>query len=95
MYDGNDDNLFENYAAVAQRLSVYTVKDYVDILEYFVERWNVEKLTGLSGEGRRAQDYVCGLGQRLRKMEERAQEKAMEAASTIPFSWIFGREVKI
>ena len=87
LYDGNNDNLFENYVAIAQRLSVYNVKDYVDILEYFVERWNVGKQTGLSEEGRRAQDYVCGLGQRLRKMEKRAQEKAMEAASVTPNFW--------
>ena len=94
MYDGCDDDLFEHFSAVAQRLGVYTAKDYVDNLEFFVERWNVEKLTGLSSEGRKAQDYVCGLAQRLRKLEERAQEKAKQAP-TIPFSWIFDREVKL
>ncbi|KAJ9701703.1 hypothetical protein PVL29_006887 [Vitis rotundifolia] len=94
MYDGCDDDLFEHFSAVAQRLGVYTAKDYVDILEFFVERWNVEKLTGLSSEGRKAQDYVCGLAQRLRRLEERAQEKAKQAP-TIPFSWIFDREVKL
>ncbi|RVW69313.1 Stearoyl-[acyl-carrier-protein] 9-desaturase, chloroplastic [Vitis vinifera] len=94
MYDGCDDDLFEHFSAVAQRLGVYTAKDYVDNLEFFVERWNVEKLTGLSSEGRKAQDYVCGLAQRLRKLEERAQEKAKQAP-TIPFGWIFDREVKL
>ena len=94
MYDGCDDDLFEHFSAVAQRLGVYTAKDYVDNLEFFVERWNVEKLTGLSSEGRKAQDYVCGLAQRLRKLEERAQEKVKQAP-TIPFSWIFDREVKL
>ena len=94
MYDGCDDDLFEHISAVAQRLGVYTAKDYVDILEFFVERWNVEKLTRLSSEGRKAQDYVCGLAKRLRKLEERAQEKAQQAP-TIPFSWIFDREVKL
>ncbi|KAJ9701707.1 hypothetical protein PVL29_006890 [Vitis rotundifolia] len=94
MYDGCDDNLFEHFSAVAQRLGVYIAKDYVDNLEFFVERWNVEKLTGLSSEGREAQDYVCGLAQRLRKLEERAQERAKQAP-TIPFSWILDREVKL
>ena len=94
MYDGCDENLFEHFSAVAQRLGVYTAKDYVDVLEFFVERWNVEKLTGLSSEGRKAQDYVCGLAQRLRKLEERAQEKAKQAP-TIPFSWILDREVRL
>ncbi|KAL6312957.1 hypothetical protein AAG906_024526 [Vitis piasezkii] len=94
MYDGRDDNLFDHFSAVAQRLGVYTAKDYADILEFLVGRWNVEKLTGLSGDGRKAQDYVCGLAPRFRKLEERAQGRAKEAL-TIPFSWIFDREVKL
>jgi len=55
MYDGQDDNLFEHFSTVAQRLGVYTAKDYADILEFLVERWNVETLTDLSSEGHRAQ----------------------------------------
>ncbi|PKI69805.1 hypothetical protein CRG98_009680 [Punica granatum] len=77
---------------VAQRLGVYTTKDYADILEFLVGRWKVEKLTVLSGEGRRAQDYVCGLPSRIRRLEERAQRQAKESP-TIPFSWIFDRKV--
>ncbi|KAK4359934.1 hypothetical protein RND71_022163 [Anisodus tanguticus] len=93
MYDGKDDNLFEHFSAVAQRLGVYTAKDYADILEFLVVRWEVEKLTGLSSEGRRAQDYVCGLAPRIRKLEERAQARAKQR-SPVPFSWIFGKEIK-
>ncbi|XVF84286.1 hypothetical protein PTKIN_Ptkin17bG0024800 [Pterospermum kingtungense] len=94
MYDGEDDNLFDHFSAVAQRLGVYTAKDYADIVEFLVERWKVKDLTGLSGDGREAQDYVCRLASRIRKLEERAQEKAKQAPS-IPFSWIFDREVKL
>ncbi|MCL8600346.1 acyl-ACP desaturase [Proteus mirabilis] len=94
MFDGGDDNLFEHYSSVAQRLGVYTAKDYADILEFLVARWNVEKLTGLSGEGHKAQDYVCGLPPRIRRLEERAQARAKKVAD-VPFSWIFGRELKV
>jgi acyl-[acyl-carrier-protein] desaturase len=94
MYDGQDDNLFEHFSTVAQRLGVYTAKDYADILEFLVERWNVETLTDLSSEGHRAQDFVCGLPARIRKIEERAQGRAKEAAKNIPFSWIFGRNIR-
>ncbi|KAJ8755449.1 hypothetical protein K2173_019247 [Erythroxylum novogranatense] len=94
MYDGRDENLFEHFSAVAQRLGVYTAKDYVDILEFLVGRWKVEKLTGLSGEGREAQDYVCGLAPKIRRLVDRAQGRAKEAP-TIPFSWIFDRQVKL
>lgn len=94
MYDGCDDNLFENFSAVAQRLGVYTAKDYADILEFLVGRWKVEKLNGLSGDGRKAQDYVCGLAPRIRRLEERAQGRAKQARSK-PFSWIFDRQVSL
>ncbi|GAB4825473.1 Stearoyl-[acyl-carrier-protein] 9-desaturase 7, chloroplastic [Ancistrocladus abbreviatus] len=94
MYDGQDDNLFEHFSAVAQRLGIYTAKDYADILEFLVGRWQVEKLTGLSAEGRKAQEYVCTLPPRIRRLQERAQGRAKQAP-TIPFSWIFGRKVRL
>ncbi|CAL9128923.1 stearoyl-[acyl-carrier-protein] 9-desaturase, chloroplastic [Musa acuminata AAA Group] len=92
MYDGRDDNLFGHFSAVAQRLGIYTAKDYADILEFLVTRWKIGDLTGLSGEGNKAQDFVCTLAPRIRRLEERAQARAKQAPA-IPFSWIYGREV--
>lgn len=94
MYDGRDDNLFDHFSAVAQRVGVYTAIHYAHILEFLVERWNVDSLTGLSGDGQKAQDYVCGLPARIRNLEERGQVWAKERP-TIPFTWIFNREVKL
>ncbi|KAK2971234.1 hypothetical protein RJ640_014242 [Escallonia rubra] len=94
MFDGQDDHLFEHFSAVAQRLGVYTARDYADILEFLVGRWKVSDLSGLSGEGRKAQEYVCGLPPRIRRLEERAQGRAKEGPA-IPFSWIFDRQVKL
>ncbi|XP_065012346.1 stearoyl-[acyl-carrier-protein] 9-desaturase, chloroplastic isoform X1 [Musa acuminata AAA Group] len=94
MYDGHDDNLFEHFSAVAQRLGVYTAKDYADILEFLVVRWNLEKLSVLSGEASQAQDFVCTLAPRIRRLEERAQGKAKQSPR-IPFSWINYREVQL
>jgi acyl-[acyl-carrier-protein] desaturase len=94
MYDGRDDNLFEHFSAVAQRLGVYTARDYADILEHLVARWNVEKLTGLSAEGCKAQEYVCNLASRIRRLEERASGRAKQAPP-VSFSWVFDRQVKL
>ncbi|PIN02095.1 Acyl-[acyl-carrier-protein] desaturase [Handroanthus impetiginosus] len=94
MYDGRDDNLFDHFSVVAQRLGVYTAKDYADILEHLVERWKVEKLTRLSAQGHKAQDYVCGLPPKLRRLEERAQTRS-KRGPRIPFSWIYDREVQL
>jgi len=94
MFDGQDDKLFEHFSMVAQRLGVYTARDYADILEFLVDRWKVADLTGLSGEGNKAQDYLCTLASRIRKLEERAQSRAKKAG-TLPFSWVYGREVQL
>ncbi|KAJ4825663.1 hypothetical protein Tsubulata_043586 [Turnera subulata] len=95
MYDGQDNELFEHYSAVAQRVGVYTAGDYADILEFLVGTWKVEKVTGLCGEAARAQDFVCGLSPRIRRLAERAQGRVKQTPPMIPFSWVFGREVEI
>ncbi|CAN6238200.1 unnamed protein product [Urochloa humidicola] len=94
MYDGRDEGLFARFSAVAQRLGVYTARDYADIIEFLVRRWGVADLTGLSGEGRRAQEFVCSLGPRFRRLEERAQDRAKEAEFA-PVSWIYDRKVQL
>ena len=54
MYDGSDDNLFDHFSIVAQRLRVYIAKDYANILEFLVGKWNVKKLIGFSGDWRKS-----------------------------------------
>lgn len=98
MYDGSDTLLFKHFTAVAQQVGVYSAWDYCDILEFLVDKWNVEKLTGLSDEGRKAQEYVCGLAPRIRRLEEKVQgkeKKGMKAEHPVSFSWIFNRQVMI
>ncbi|XP_038884322.1 stearoyl-[acyl-carrier-protein] 9-desaturase 6, chloroplastic [Benincasa hispida] len=96
MYDGQDPRLFDHFSAVAQRLGIYTANDYADILEVLIERWRLEKVEGLTGEGRRAQDFVCGLAPRIRKLQERADERAKKLKPHgVKFSWIFNKEIPI
>ncbi|XVF37105.1 hypothetical protein REPUB_Repub19eG0116900 [Reevesia pubescens] len=96
MFDGQDPRLFEHFSAVAQRMGVYTADDYADILEALIQRWGLEKLEGLTGEGRRAQDFVCGLAPRIRKLQERADERAKKMEPQgVKFSWIFNREITL
>ncbi|XP_040953600.1 stearoyl-[acyl-carrier-protein] 9-desaturase, chloroplastic isoform X2 [Gossypium hirsutum] len=87
VYDGEDDNLYQHFSAVAQRLGVYTADDYADILEFLVDKWKVKELSELSSEGRKAQEYVCLLAPKIRRLEERAKARSKEAPR-IPFSWI-------
>jgi acyl-[acyl-carrier-protein] desaturase len=96
MTDGRDEDLFGHFSAVAQRAGVYTAADYGDMVEHFVRRWRVAELGGLSGEGRRAQDYVCGLPRKIRRMEELAHDRAAQKeAQSVSFSWLFDRPVRL
>lgn len=98
MHDGENSKLFDHFSAVAQCLGVYTAKDYADILDFLLGRWNVEKLTGLSDEGRRAQEYVCELPLKIRRLDDKAQarkKRAVALVNAVPFSWIFGRKLEL
>ncbi|WVZ57299.1 hypothetical protein U9M48_007703 [Paspalum notatum var. saurae] len=94
---GGGDTLFARFSAVAHRAGVYTASDYGDLVEHFVRRWRVAELAGgLSGEGRRAQEYVCGLAPKIRRMEELAQRRAARGEPGLArFSWIFDRTVVV
>ena len=96
MYDGRDPRLFEHFSAVAQRMGVYTAEDYADILEFLIGRWRLEKLEGLTGEARGAQDFVCGLPPKIRRLQERADERARKLEPhSVKFSWIFNKEIRV
>ncbi|AES72386.1 stearoyl-acyl-carrier desaturase [Medicago truncatula] len=47
-------HLFSHLSAVAQCIGVYTVNDYIDILEFLIGWWRLKKLEGLTSEGKRA-----------------------------------------
>jgi acyl-[acyl-carrier-protein] desaturase len=94
MFDGRDPDLFRHYAAVAQRLGVYTTADYADLVDFFVRRWGVADLAvGLTGEGRRAQEYVCRLPERVRKMDQLGARRRQTRG--VHFAWVFDRQVHL
>jgi acyl-[acyl-carrier-protein] desaturase len=64
-------------------------------MEHLVAKWNVANIQGLSSEGHKAQDYLCSLPDRIRRLEERAHSKVKKGPKTGSFSWIFNREVAL
>jgi acyl-[acyl-carrier-protein] desaturase len=90
MTDGEDPNIYDKFTTVAQKIGVYTSRDYADIIDHLVARWNVQKLEGLGGEAARAQDYLGGLAERYRKLADRV-EKRLSQEQPAKFSWIFNR----
>lgn len=76
---------FEHFSEAAQRIGVYTSKDYVNILEELIEDWKVEWVSGLSEAAKKAREYVITLPDRLTRIAERAKPEP----SPHRFSWIY------
>ena len=75
---------FAHFSDAAQRLGVYTTRDYVMILENLLDDWNVGHCTGLNEAGEKARDYLMALPARMLRVAERLSVPTME----YPFSWI-------
>jgi len=92
-------DLFEDFSTVAEKVGVYTATDYANIMEHLIKRWDIEHRE-FSGDAAKAQEYVCKLPTRVRRLAERAssrKKKAAEAANvnSAQFSWLFNREVPL
>jgi acyl-[acyl-carrier-protein] desaturase len=89
MSDGKDPDLFDHFAAVAQRLGVYTVHDYAQIIRHLVATWKIASLR-LTGKAAAAQESLCAQAERI---ESVADSVAEEAARQPParFSWVHDR----
>jgi len=90
MHDGKDSNLFEHFAAVAQRSGIYTVVDYAQIIDHLVTTWKIASLP-LCGEGAKAQEFLCRQAERLGAMAERLTAE-VESQPRASFKWIFDRQ---
>ena len=89
MSDGQDPDLFDRFAAVAQRLEVYTVHDYAEVVRHLVSRWNVAG-RALSGSAAAAQEFLCQLADRLDSVADGVTKKVSKEPPT-RFSWIHDR----
>lgn len=89
-------SLFDDFAAVAQRVGVYTADDYANIMEHLITRWDIANLNLESGEAAEAQEYVMKLPVRVRRLAERAAARQKKnAAASAEFSWAFNRKVSL
>tara|TARA_R110002049_G_scaffold285400_1_gene466263 strand:- start:11320 stop:12312 length:993 start_codon:yes stop_codon:yes gene_type:complete len=62
---------FEEFSNTAQRIGVYTSKDYIDILQKLIDRWEIDKITDLNDEAEKARDYLMKLPERMLRLADR------------------------
>jgi acyl-[acyl-carrier-protein] desaturase len=89
MYDGKDPDLFDHFAAVAQRMEVYTVRHYAGIVRHLVHTWRIAERQ-LAGKAARAQEFLCRHAERLEALADGVAEK-VAASPRVPFHWIHDR----
>ena len=57
--------------------------DYANIIDHLVKFWKVETLTGLQDGVAKAQDYLCNLSARYKKIAER-----MKLPEEVELMWL-------
>ncbi|WMW78010.1 acyl-ACP desaturase [Flavobacterium sp. 20NA77.7] len=62
---------FEHFSNAAQKLGVYTAADYVDIMQKLIQKWEIDKITGLTDEAEKARDFIMNLPNRMKRISER------------------------
>jgi acyl-[acyl-carrier-protein] desaturase len=62
---------FEQFSDSAQRIGVYTAQDYVEILQKLIDKWQIDKITGLTAEAEKARDFLMKLPARMARISER------------------------
>lgn len=75
---------FEQFSDSAQRIGVYTANDYVEIMQKLIEKWEIDKISGLNDEAEKARDYLMKLPARMARVSERI---IIPAESHI-FKWV-------
>jgi acyl-[acyl-carrier-protein] desaturase len=89
MYDGKDPDLFDHFSVVAQRLGVYTVRDYAGIVRHLVRTWDIAGRS-VSGKAARSQDFLCSHAEKIEAMADQTEQR-LAAEPQVSFSWIYDR----
>jgi acyl-[acyl-carrier-protein] desaturase len=81
---------FGEMADVIRRASIYGPRDYLRIVEEQIRFWAIETLEGLNGVGKRAQEKILGIPQRLGRLADAIETRSR--AKTFSFPVAFARE---
>jgi len=91
MENGRDPDLFDHFAAAAQRANVYTVRDYASIIEHLVTTWDIAG-RAVTGKAVEAQDDLCRQAERYERLADRTSA-SLARRPPVAFSWLRGRKV--
>jgi acyl-[acyl-carrier-protein] desaturase len=81
---------YKEFADVIRRAGIYGPRDYLRIVQEQIRYWKIESLTGLNELGRKAQEKILGIPDRLRRVADIMETRAR--AKTFSFPVVFNRE---
>jgi acyl-[acyl-carrier-protein] desaturase len=81
---------FKDLAEVIRRSGIYGPRDYLRIVQEQIRYWKIESYEGLGELGRKAQEKIMGIPNRLRRIAELMETRTR--AKTFSFEVVFNRE---
>jgi len=81
---------FRDFAEVIRRSGIYGPWDYLKIVREQIAYWKIEKLENLNEMGRKAQERIMAVPDRLRRIAELIETRSR--AKTFSFDVVFNRE---
>ena len=81
---------FRDMAEVIRRSGIYGPRDYLRIVQEQIRYWQIETVNGLNELGRKAQEKILGVPNRLQRIAEHIEAKSR--SKTFNFEVVFNRE---
>ena len=81
---------FRELADVVRRAGIYGPRDYLKIVEEQIKFWAIDTLTDLDEMGKRAQEKIMGIPDRLRRVADALETRSR--AKTFSFDVAFAQE---
>ena len=84
---------FSRFADVVRRAGIYGPRDYLRIAQEQIQLWKIESLTGLNELGRKAQEKIMAIPDRLKRVAEHIELRS--DSKTFSFEVVFNREFAV
>jgi acyl-[acyl-carrier-protein] desaturase len=81
---------FREIADIIRRAGIYGPRDYLRIIQEQIRYWKIEGLTGLSELGRKAQEKILAIPERLQRIADLIETRSR--AKTFCLDVVFNRE---
>ena len=84
---------FREMADIIRRVGIYGPWDYKAIVEEAIDFWQIDLIGGLNEAGRKAQDKIMKIPERLKRVAEYIEQRSTHKSFT--FGFIYNREVSL